>query len=121
MSNVIKFPKGKLNTPPQSMEELISSVEDTRKEHISYILDDIIPSLMQMLSFQGFHLDSEECEHTNVFMFEALESALYKAAGLEHWMHDIVSDIALDLEESEKTSISFTVDETETETEGEQP
>lgn len=96
MSNVIAFPGSKRNTPPQSMEELLGSVEQIRKEHIEYLIDEILPPVFQRCYDEGFDLGDDECLKATSLLVEALRSAMYASANLEHPLHAVIDKAFFD-------------------------
>lgn len=98
MTNVIAFPKAKRDTPPQTMEELLENVETTRKEHIEFVMDEMLSFMFQRVYDEGFDLGSDECFKTTACLVEATRAALYKSAGIYHPLHDF-ADQAFEIEE----------------------
>ena len=107
MSNVIVFPKGKKDTPPQSMEELLENVESTRKEHIEYVMDEVLSYVFSRVYDDGFDLGDEECLKTTALLVESMRSALYKTAGIFHAFHVMAEDVfnIVDAETNESVDI----------------
>lgn len=103
MSNVIVFPKFKKDSPPQSMEELIEKVEETRKEQIEFVLDESIRNIFEFSYMNGFDMSDEEYTKNVGLFSEALKSALYKTAGLHHPFQQLAEEICQDIEEPTKT------------------
>ena len=50
--NVIQFPKGKLNTPPQSLEEMVADIDRLRRETADEIATSMIPQLIGIFMAQ---------------------------------------------------------------------
>lgn len=94
MNNVIHFPKGKRNSLPQTIEEVIETVENTRREHIEMFMSMMIPFIFQKACDEGFDVSQESCIKTNTFFIESLNAMLCKAAGMYHPIHLVVDDIA---------------------------
>jgi hypothetical protein len=94
MNNVIHFPKGKRNSLPQTIEEVIETVENTRREHIEMFMSMMIPFIFQKACDEGFDVSQESCIKTNTFFVESLNAMLCKAAGMYHPIHLVVDDIA---------------------------
>jgi hypothetical protein len=94
MDNVIQFPKGKLGSPPQSIEEVIEAVENSRREHIEMFMSLMIPFVFQKACDEGFDITQDQCIKTNTFFVESLNAVLCKAAGMHHPIHDVVDEIA---------------------------
>jgi len=95
MTNVVKFPKQKKNSPPQSMEELLEGVEETRKEHVEFLLDEILSNSFRILYEEGFDLGKDECVNSTAFMIEAFKAAIYRSVGIEHTLQEIADQVTL--------------------------
>ena len=95
MTNVVKFPKQKKNSPPQSMEELLEGVEETRKEHVEFLLDEILSNSFRLLYEEGFDLGKDECVNSTAFMIEAFKAAIYRSVGIEHTLQEIADQVML--------------------------
>jgi hypothetical protein len=93
MSNVIAFPKAKRDSPPQSMEELLENVEFTRKEHIEYVMDEVLSFAFSRVYDEGFDLGQEDCLKTTALLVESFRSALYNTCGLHHPFHEMANDV----------------------------
>lgn len=87
-SNVIQFPKLKRNTPPQSIEELNKNIEETRKEHVEYVIDETMTYAFQKAFDEGFDLGEDDCFKMTALLVEAYRAALYKSVGIEHPLQD---------------------------------
>lgn len=105
MDNVIQFPKGKLGSPPQSIEEVIEAVENTRREHIEMFMSIMIPFIFQKACDEGFDITQDTCTETNTFFIESLNAVLCKAAGMHHPIHDVVSEIASAEDDGEEQEV----------------
>lgn len=93
MTNVVQFPKQKRNSPPQTMEELLGTVEETRKEHVEYLLDEILSNSFRILYEEGFDLGSDHCVNSTAFMVEAFKAAIYRSVGIEHTLQEIADQV----------------------------
>lgn len=93
MTNVIAFPKAKRDTPPQSMEELYENVESTRKEHIEFLMDEILSFVFSRAYEEGFNLSDEDCLKTTALLVESFRAALYNTAGIDHPFHPMANDV----------------------------
>lgn len=87
MSNVIAFPKGKKDSPPQTIEELQAKVNETRKEHIDYIVEESMSFIFSRCYEEGFDLGQEECIKTTSLAVESFKAALYNTVGIKHPLH----------------------------------
>jgi hypothetical protein len=108
MNNVIHFPKGKRNSLPQTIEEVIETVENTRREHIEMFMSMMIPFIFQKACDEGFDISQDSCIKTNTFFVESLNAMLCKAAGMYHPIHVVVDDIADGLLEDDESSYETT-------------
>jgi hypothetical protein len=89
MSNVVSFPKGKRNSPPQTLDEIVEQVELVRKEHIEVVIDDALAFVFSRLYEDGFDLGREECIKTTSMLIETLRSTMYMSVNLSHPLHDL--------------------------------
>lgn len=89
MSNVVLFPRHKKDTPPTTIEEIYENAVETRKEHIEYVLDDVLAFVFQRCYEEGFNLGHEDCVKTTSMIVETMRSGLYKTVGIPHPMHDL--------------------------------
>lgn len=92
-NNVVIFPKGKKDAPPQSMQELMDSVEEARRGHIDHIVDEIMSMIMHYTHMEGFDLAQEEKIESAIFLEETLKSTLLDAVDLHHPLQEIVYDV----------------------------
>lgn len=96
MSNVILFPKAKKGSPPITMEQLYENVEETRKEHIEYLIDDTLSFVFERCREEGFDLSGEHCLKTTTMLIEAFRAGLYKSVDIDHPLHAIASVMFID-------------------------
>jgi hypothetical protein len=93
MSNVVAFPKGKFNTPPQSLEEIEANVTTVRKDHFHYLLNDLMTYIFgRLMHDEGIDLLKDENVKATSLMVEAAKAALYKSAGMEHKLHSVAEE-----------------------------
>jgi len=97
--NVVIFPKAKRGTPPQTMEELLETVETTRKEHAEFLMDDILSFVFSRCFEEGFDLNQDHCLKSTALLVESFRSALYGAAGVEHPLHDVAESMFISEED----------------------
>ena len=87
MSNVIIFPKGKRDAPPMTMEEVLNNVEDARREHIEFLVDDVMSFVFQRCYDEGFDMGTDEGVKATALLVESFRASLYKTIGVEHPLH----------------------------------
>lgn len=92
-SNIVIFPKQKLNCPPQTLEEMIEDIEMVRSEKVEYIIDDLVSDIFNLCSFEGFHLQADDTHIHTVFFIEALKSALYSSVDMYHPLQEIAEQV----------------------------
>lgn len=83
-NNVVPFPKGKRNSPPQSLREILSSVEDIQAEHMAMIAESIMELVMYRLHEEGFDISKPQCIVPIAYMNECLKSSMAAAMGKDH-------------------------------------
>lgn len=111
MGEIVQFPKAKLNTPLQSLDEMFSSIEQSRREYIENFLDTYMPILFQRAYDEGFDLTTEKCNYINSLFVESFRSALLMSVDIEHELQTFAEEsMKLYLEEQKES------EETEKET-----
>jgi hypothetical protein len=88
--NVVVFPKQKLNTPPQSLDEMITNIESFRKDHIENSIAQILPVVFVRMAEEGFDLTLEDDYiKDSAMIIEAVRSAMYRIMGFDHKLHPV--------------------------------
>lgn len=111
MTNVIAFPKAKKDTPPLTMEELYENVESTRKEHVEFVMDEILSFAFARAAEEGFNLADEDCLKTTALLVESFRSALYNSVGIDHPFHPMAEDVFKITDENDETVDILSKDE----------
>jgi hypothetical protein len=93
MSNVIKFPGEKRGSPPQSLEDIVKSVENVRLEHCNGIFETLIPVLID--SFESMDMDIMSGQHMNQsgLFFESLKSLIYVFNDISHPLQPVADKL----------------------------
>lgn len=86
-NNVVVFPKAKRNTPPQSLEEIQKNRDEVTKEHIEYLLEDLVGMIIGASYDAGFNLSKDDTIQSTILLSESIKAALYRARGLDHPLH----------------------------------
>lgn len=103
--NIIIFPKPKQNQQLQSLPEILGRVEENRKEHISYIVDDLASFIFQRAHEEGFDLEQDDLHKDCTLVVESIRSMLCKAIRIDHPLQKITESlISIDSEEGEGPS-----------------
>jgi len=101
-NNIIKFPKMKLDSPPQSPEELTQKLIDYKTsfaEDISEFLWSHVLSEMVRAGC-GFGEDSKEYYPSIMLLHEAIKSLHLQTSGIHHPLQDFAAEF-IDLEDEE--------------------
>ena len=118
--NVIPFPRKTKTTlgvitPPQSMEEVVETVDVVRQAHIQQTLEQVIPMLFDNFALAGFQpTDEMAFLKDGALIVEAARSFLNKIYGANHPLQLIADnlfeqiDSEGNLEVSEKVKIVIT-------------
>lgn len=99
-SNVIMFPKGKKGSPPQTMEELLETVEEARREHVEFVIDETLSFVFSRCYEEGFDLNKDHCVKTTALVVESLRAAMYNTVGIEHPLFKVADTIFVSEEEA---------------------
>lgn len=84
MNNVVAFPKGKKGSPPQTLEESLKLVEESRIAHIDSVLDNMIPHFVNVINDEGFDVTKEHMALPLSYFVEVVRGVLYVGSGLNH-------------------------------------
>lgn len=91
-NNVIIFPKVPLRSPPHTMEELRIHIDNTRKDHIEYIIDEMMPRIFSWVEEEGFNIIDENCVKSTALFIESFKAVLYKSVEIDHFLHQVAED-----------------------------
>ena len=118
--NVIPFPRKSRTTlgvvtPPQSMEEVVETVDIVRQAHIQQTLEQVVPMMFDNFALAGFQpADEMEFLKDGALIVEAARSFLNKIYGAQHPLQLIADnlfeqiDSEGNLEVSDKVKIIIT-------------
>ena len=91
--NVIQFPKGKFNTPPQSVEEMVADIDRMRREAADEMANSMVPQLIGIFMANGVDIDQHEYIKDVSMVVEASKSLLYKYFNIDHPFHEMVESV----------------------------
>lgn len=100
-TNVVVFPKGKKDSPPQSIDEIISGVMDARCVQIEIVSDDLTDYLMYALAEEGFDVYGEEVAPSIVLINHAIRAAMLKTLDMDHPLISLADDLFTEEDEVE--------------------
>lgn len=102
--NIIKFPKMKLDTPPQSPEELTQKLIEYKTSFAEDISEFLWSHVLSEMVRAGcnFGEDSQEYYPSIILLHEAIKSLHLQTSGIHHPLQDFASEFIDDEEDSEK-------------------
>lgn len=92
-NNIVVFPKSRSRNPLQSMEEILDHIAENRREHISYLIEDISHYVIQRAELEGYGVTEEEHSKSTLLFIESMRAMLYSTARLSHPLHKIAIDV----------------------------
>lgn len=100
--NIIKFPKMKLDSPPQSAEELAEKLTEYKKSFAEDISEFLWNHVLTELVRSGcrFDVEAEEFYPSIILLHEAIKSLHLQANGVYHPLQDFADEF-IDLEDEE--------------------
>ena len=104
--NVIRFPKAKMNTPPQSLDDMIADMERMRLDHADEVASSMIPQLIGLFMANGIDVDQHEYIKDVSMIVESTKSLLYKYMNIEHPFHEMVESV-FDFNYNEDDTVSY--------------
>lgn len=105
-NNVIQFPKAKMNTPPQSLEEMVADMDRFRRDHADEIINSMIPNIINMFVTNGIDVDQYEYIKDVSMVVESTKALLYKYMGIEHPFHDMIESV-FDFKFNDDESVAY--------------
>ena len=84
MSTVVAFPKGKKDSPPQSIEDTMKIVEENRRLHIENVMDQMIPHFVNVIHDEGFDVTKDHMAIPLSYFVEVVRGVLYTSMNLDH-------------------------------------
>ncbi len=110
-SNVVLFPKGKKNHPPQTVDDIIDAVEENRKDHIEAFMESVLPFIFSNAFDFGLDLSKPECSKSTALFIESFKSALYDVYDLDHPLHELSEQIFKTLEDNYNLAVETDITE----------
>lgn len=105
--NVIMFPGSRREAPPQSVEEIVDKVTQTRKEHVDSVMMDLIPDFVHLFGSYGLDINSDEYVKDVAMIMEAVKSMISRQYKLQHPFHEMVDNI-FDYSYNEDNTVAYT-------------
>mgnify|MGYP007071589942 FL=1 len=105
--NVVLFPGFKKESPPQTVEEIVDKVTQTRKDHVDGVMMDLVPEFIQLFGSYGLDVSSDEFVKDVAMIMESVKSMVSRQYRLEHPFHEMVDNI-FDFSYNEDNTIGYT-------------
>jgi len=108
-NNIIKFPRMKLDSPPQSAEELAEKISEYKRSFAEDISEFLWQHVLGELARSGcdFQTDTDELYPSIILVLEAIKSLHLHSNGIEHPLQKIAP---LMLNEDEDHEIEIIID-----------
>lgn len=91
--NVVLFPGVKRESPPQTVEEIVDKVTQTRKEHVDGVVNDLIPDIIHVFGTYGLDITSDEYIKDVAMVMESIKAMISRQYRLEHPFHKMVDNV----------------------------
>lgn len=91
--NVVLFPGVKRESPPQTVEEIVDKVTQTRKEHVDGVVNDLIPDIIHVFGTYGLDITSDEYIKDVAMVMESIKAMISRQYRLEHPFHNMVDNV----------------------------
>lgn len=91
-NNVVAFPKPKRNSPPQTMDEMLSSVDSVREMHIHSIADEVIEFALIRSYEEGFQVDNPDIIKSVNLVYDSVIAVLNRAVDIPHALHEVADN-----------------------------
>lgn len=102
-NNVVMFPKARNRNPLQTMDEILDHIAENRKEHISYLIEDISDYVIQRAELEGYRVMEDDHQKSTLLFIESMRAMLYSTARLSHPLHKIANEVIVaDIEDKEE-------------------
>lgn len=85
--NVVPFPRGKKDAPPQSKAEIFQKVLDSKMEYSEIAFQMIVPHIFSAFFSLGIDLLDDDLNKNNAMLLEAVKAVILKSNGIPHPLH----------------------------------
>lgn len=109
--NVILFPGMKnVNAAPQSIDEIVDKVTQTRQDHVDLVMVNITSELVNVFASNGIDIYDDKYLKDVAMVIESTKSLMYRQYDLEHTFHEMVDNIfEFDYNEDDSVSYRYTL------------
>ena len=91
--NIIMFPKGRLDAPPQTREELFAHINGVKMGYVTFLVEDAMSYVFQRLSEEGYDVDEQDYFKTVIAILDSIVQKINPDA-VEVRIHDPLLDNA---------------------------
>lgn len=93
MNNIVKFPKDKRDSPPQSLEETLDRIKANRLTYSAEFCSDIMDILNSIFLNDNIDILDESLYYETELLKDALLSLHLKAHGINYYIQDVAADL----------------------------
>ena len=92
-NNVIKFPLDKRPSPASNMEEVYEAAAAAKAEHIDYITEEVLRSVMAHVMSFGYPVGDPKCMKDSFLLQEAIKGILFRSVDMHHQIHEATEQL----------------------------
>lgn len=89
-SKVLFFPKDKLESAPQSLEEVVAQIDENQREAVEAALDEVIPDLLNSLGSFNLYIEDEK---DIGMVLESIKSGIFRTMNIKHGLQDVTDQL----------------------------
>lgn len=89
-SKVLFFPKDKIESAPQSLEEVVALIDVNQREAVEAALDEIVPNLLNSLGSFNLYIDDEK---DIGMVLESIKSGVFRTMNIKHGLQDVTDQL----------------------------
>lgn len=89
-NKVLFFPKEKIESAPQSLEEVILKIDENQREAVEAALDQVVPDLLNHLGSFNLYIDDERDVG---MLLEAIKSGVLRSMNIEHRLQSVTDQL----------------------------
>lgn len=91
-NKIVHFPKGKLGSPPQSLEDIIDTVAGIKLSFIEGLSYEIMEEILEKMSNANLSIEEKETAKYVAFMTDSIKAAICKVSGVSHPLDNYIED-----------------------------
>lgn len=93
-SNVIRFPRERMDYPPQNEKELEQSLKDVKQRFVTETAVEFAFDVFRNMEKSGCDIKTDKKSHHDLILIsEAIKSAMYRSVGVDHPLQKFAVDV----------------------------